>query len=554
MLIVKFNLRMMAAIGFATMGTAAGMAGGAEPKLQKDGNAQPPAQAVGIPRNRVAEFDIVCNYNKQTFTLHGKTLRLARAPQNNDTFTSYRLDATNDLDYLFPTGLCADLSAYFAPFAPAPTEGKDADRLKTLPPVTLDGVSCRVVEMLNPELPSTTAPGRSVPLLPRVRLRWYLAPDGQPKRITGEFQLFKPDGKTLDPNLLTMDATFAFHGPQGSPARPLSGSPVRAFAAGGGDNSSVRALFAPPAGLLAAVASGVDSLAVWDAPAQKPVSRLANVTDWQQAMAFSQNGARVAGITVRGAAQVWDTATGKTLQAINTRQQFTTALGLSPDGRLLATNIVYQENRAGVGVWNVETGKSVVELTNGNGDQLVFSPDGKTLAALGSTLYLWDTATWHLKAAITLEPGNGAWGPGAMVFSPDGRLLAIGERKSGGILSGFADNRQWAAMDAATSIQIWDLQTGKRIQTLPGMTGPISALAFSPDGRLLAGADPDTGADGQGDNCAVLVWDTQTWQQIGVTASEHGRPVERMAWTADGTAIVTSYGDKTVKLWAVPRR
>ena len=215
---------------------------------------------------------------------------------------------------------------------------------------------------------------------------------------------------------------------------------------------------------------------------------------------------------------------------------------------------MFLQNRAGVGVWNVETGKSVVELTNGNGDQLVFSPDGKTLAALNSTLYLWDTATWHLKAAITLEPANGVSGPGAMVFSPDSRLLAIGERKSGGILTGFADSRQWASMDAATGIQIWDLQTGKRIQTLPGMTGPISALAFSPDGRLLAGADPDRGAEGQGDNCAVLVWDTQTWQQIGVTAAEHGKPIDRLAWTADGTAIVASYGDNTVKLWAVPRR
>ena len=313
MRVYEYNLRIVAAIGFAGAGMAAGMAVGAYPELKKDGDAQPPAQTVGIPRNRVAEFDIACKYNKQTFTLHGKTLRMAGAPRNNEFFTGYQMDATNDLDYLFPTGLCADLSAYFAPFAPAPTEGKDAERLKTLPSVTLDGVACRVVEMLNPELPSTTAPGRSVPLLPHVRLRWYLAPDGQPKRITGEFQLFKPDGKTLDPNLLTMDATFAFHGPQGSPARPLSGPPVRALAAGVGDKSSIRALFAPPAGLLAAVVSGVDSLAVWDALAQKPVSRLANVTDWQQAMAFSRNGARAAGITVRGAAQVWDTATGKTL-------------------------------------------------------------------------------------------------------------------------------------------------------------------------------------------------------------------------------------------------
>ena len=557
MRVLRFEQRMMAAIGLAAMGMATGRVVGAKPEPRKPKSVQAQAQTSSAPRNQVAEFDIACTYNKQMFMLRGKTLRLVPAPPNGNTYTGYRMDATNDLDYRFPTGLCADLCGYFAPFAPSPTEGKDAERLKTLPSVTLDGVSCRVMEMLNPELPTTTAPGRSVPLLPRVRLRWVLAPDGRPKRIIGEFQLFKPDGKTPDPNLLTMEANFVFRGPQGSPMRPTSAPPIHSLTTGSDDKNFVRALFARPAGLLAAVASGVDSLVVWDGGAQNPLSRLANTTEWQQAMAFSRDGTRVAGITIRGAAQVWNTATGKTIQAIDTKQKFTTALGFSPDGRLLATNIIFQEKRsqqdqAGVGVWNVETGKSVVELTNGNGDQLVFSPDGKTLAALGLTLYLWDTATWHLKAAITLETANGASGPGAIVFSSDGRLLAIGERKTSGFLTGFADNGQQVSADTATSIQIWDTQTGKRVRTLPGLTGPISALAFSPDGRMLAGADPDSSGEGQGDNCAVLVWDTQTWRQLGTTAVDRGRPIDRLAWTADGSAIITSYGDKTIKVWPVP--
>src|SRR5262245_35657531 len=58
-----------------------------------------------------------------------------------------------------------------------------------------------------------------------------------------------------------------------------------------------------------------------------------------------------------------------------------------------------------------------------------------------------------------------------LAFSPDGKVLASGDRTS--------------------AVHLWDVGTGQRLNTLVGHTAPVHALAFAPDGRLASG-----GADG----------------------------------------------------------
>ncbi len=72
------------------------------------------------------------------------------------------------------------------------------------------------------------------------------------------------------------------------------------------------------------------------------------------------------------------------------------------------------------------------------------------------------------------------------VFSPDSRLVLMGATVSTG---GQPENQN--------RIQIWELASG-RIRAELADTGPVTALALSPDGRLLASGSSDT---------TILIWD-----------------------------------------------
>lgn len=53
-----------------------------------------------------------------------------------------------------------------------------------------------------------------------------------------------------------------------------------------------------------------------------------------------------------------------------------------------------------------------------------------------------------------------------MIFHPDGQKVAS------------------ASFDK--TIKIWDIKAGKQVLSITGHTAPVNAIAFSPDGKLIA--------------------------------------------------------------------
>ncbi len=85
----------------------------------------------------------------------------------------------------------------------------------------------------------------------------------------------------------------------------------------------------------------------------------------------------------------------------------------------------------------------------------------------------------------------------------------------------------------------WQRQMDQELKSLRGHTGPILALAYSPDGRQIVTASADHTAK---------VWDAASATNL-LTLIGHTAPVRSVAFFPDGQRIITGSWDKTARVW-----
>jgi hypothetical protein len=106
-----------------------------------------------------------------------------------------------------------------------------------------------------------------------------------------------------------------------------------------------------------------------------------------------------------------------------------------------------------------------------------------------------------------------------IAWSPDGHLLASASRDQ--------------------SIRLWDAQTANLLHTLSDHSNSVYSVPWSPDGRLLASASDDH---------TIRLWDAAIGRQTS-TLESHTGPLSGIAFSADNRLLASKSIDATVRLW-----
>jgi WD40 repeat protein/serine/threonine protein kinase len=263
------------------------------------------------------------------------------------------------------------------------------------------------------------------------------------------------------------------------------------------------------------------TLRIWDATpltSEPPTGAVLTLSGQPHllSVAFSPNGQQLAAGSLDGTVTVWDAASGRQAWSIRAHADHARGVAFSADGRLLAS----ASWDGTVKLWDAATGRErrPLSLRSEGAASVAFSPDGRLLAAgTWGGAVLWDTTTWEqvgapLKQSTSPVP--------SVAFAPDSRRL----------ITAGASQR---------NAQLWDVSARAVIRTLEGHGSPVGAVAFSPDGKVIA-----TGSNDK----TVKVWDAATGEEIH-TLRGHAGYVGRAAFSPDGRYLASGSWDSTVKVW-----
>lgn len=313
------------------------------------------------------------------------------------------------------------------------------------------------------------------------------------------------------------------------------------------------------------ICNGDNGLVVFDVATQKMVASMTGMFgNVMRSVAYSPDGKSIAVGTQDGGLQIWDAELKQQRGLDRGPRHVIHSIAVKPDGSsvLLTTaeNVLYRIDRA------EQRKPRVVVQYDQAPRNVTYSPDGSKYALCLGTYYwvpdvieIRDSATDKLLR--TLKP------PGFLValsFTPDSKnLMATGSFNTAVLYDAStgdelyrsprkepsevthtiaADSKSVALCDRFTKrVVLLNLETGNEIRSWDTRLDMVPRVcAYDPGGRYLATGEV---------NHTITLWDIQTGKTVR-TLSGHSGTLTGLQFTPDGTALVSTARDGTLRIWS----
>jgi WD40 repeat protein len=307
-----------------------------------------------------------------------------------------------------------------------------------------------------------------------------------------------------------------------------------------------------PDGQLVASAGTDRAVRVWRATGRQDVAVLRGHRGLVRRLCFSPDGRRLASVSEDHTARFWEVDAWVGLPVVRGHRSYIYPVAYSPDGRWIASGSWDHTIR----LWDARTGHTCAVLRHPSRVLcLAFGPDGSWLVSGcgdDDRLRIWDVTTGRRQKVLRGPGGTIDW----VAVSPDGKTVAaIGPGRNASLVEtatgrtvpfgkktrlAFSPDGRWlaGAAESPPGIFLWDARTRRKAAELPGHEAGVQSVVFSPDGRRLLSVGPDQG---------IRLWELDTGSSQELRG--HTGQVYAAAFHPDGTRVAAAGREGIIWLW-----